>query len=194
MKKKEISLRKWYKESWSYLGHIRKSIYLIALLFLCGALVGFVFSDIFASYFDEVIRKIADETAGLGPIEMIFFIFGNNLMSSFLGFSLGFFFGIFPVVISMFNGTLLGYVYHRASAIEGAGVIWRLFPHGVFELPAVFISLGLGLKLAGFVLEKNKKKAFFDRLKSGMKAILTFVVPLLAIAAVIEGFLIFFVS
>ena len=183
-----------YKESWKYLKHIRKSIYLIALLFLCGALIGYAFSDFFAYYFDDIIKGIIEETKGLGFVEMIFFIFGNNLMSSIAGFLLGVFFGVFPIFVSLFNGTLIGYVYNRASAIDGPWVIWRLFPHGIFELPAVFISLGLGLRLGGFIFSKNKKKAFISRLKEGMKVFLAFVIPLLIIAAVIEGILIFFVG
>lgn len=194
MKKKEVSLGRWYKESWAYLKHIRKSIYLIAFLFLAGGLIGYIFSGVFASYFEDIIKKIAEQTRDLGLVETIFFILGNNLISSLTGFLLGVFFGIIPVFTSLFNGTLLGYVYHRASDAEGYGIVWRLFPHGIFELPAVFISLALGIKLGGFVLEKNRKKAFISRFREGMKVFLVFVVPLLVIAAIIEGLLIFFIG
>jgi len=40
--------------------------------------------------------------------------------------------------------------------IEGYGILWRLVPHGIFELPAVFISLGLGIKLGTFIFREYR--------------------------------------
>ena len=142
-------------------------------------------------FFDELLRELAEKTAGLGPGELIWFIFQNNLISSFIGLLFGVFLGIFPIIGTLINGLLLGYVYSMVSVTEGLGVIWMLIPHGIFELPAVFISLGLGLKLGMFIFAKNKKKELFERLNKSLKVFLMIVLPLLIIAAIIEGILIF---
>jgi len=39
---------------------------------------------------------------------------------------------------------------------DGFLSLWRLLPHGIFELPAVFISLGMGLKIGMFIFQKKK--------------------------------------
>ena len=70
-------------------------------------------------------------------------------------------------------------------------VLWRIFPHGIFELPAVFISLGLGLKLGTFIFQRNKLKAFAEFFWNSLRVFLFIVLPLLIIAAIIEGSLIF---
>ena len=89
------------------------------------------------------------------------YIFLNNLQSSFFGLVLGVFFGIFPIITTIVNGYILGFVSIKVVSVEGIFVLWRLFPHGIFELPAVFISLGLGLKFGSFMFQKKK----FDSLK-----------------------------
>jgi uncharacterized membrane protein SpoIIM required for sporulation len=61
---------------------------------------------------------------------------------------LGLGFGAMPLFNSIFNGYLLGFVGNSAVIESGASILFRLLPHGVFELPAIFISIGSGLFLA----------------------------------------------
>jgi uncharacterized membrane protein SpoIIM required for sporulation len=75
------------------------------------------------------------------------FIFLNNIKSAFFGMIFGVFFGIFPVIVTLVNGYFLGYVSSIAVKEGGAISLLSLLPHGIFELTAIFISLGLGLKL-----------------------------------------------
>lgn len=179
-----------FEESICYLKESTIYFWIIIGLFFFSALIGFVFPENFV-FFDELLKELAEKTAGLGHGELTWFIFQNNIFSSFIGLIFGVFFGIFPLMGALINGLLLGYVYALASATEGFGVIWMLVPHGIFELPAVFISLGLGLKLGMFIFVKNKKKELFERLNKSLKVFVIIVLPLLIIAAIIEGVLIF---
>ena len=104
----------------------------------------------------------------------------------------GIFLGIFPMVVAMLNGYILGFVALLSVSNEGIFVLWRLVPHGVFELPAVFISLGLGLKFGTFFFQKNKSESFRNYLWNSIKTFVFIVLPLLVIAAIIEGALIAF--
>ena len=99
-------------------------------------------------------------------------------------------FGIFPFFIAIYNGYVLGYVLKLVVGKIGFLEIWKLFPHGIFELPAVFISLGLGIKLGASLFAKNSDKEFLRRLKNSARVFFFIVLPLLVIAAVIEGSLI----
>ena len=84
------------------------------------------------------------------------FIFLNNIQSAFLGFILGIIFGIIPLTILIVNGYILGFVMNKSVAVEGILIIWRLVPHGIFEIPAILISTSLGIKL-GTDLRNFKK-------------------------------------
>jgi len=182
---------KMWKESLTYLKESRNFIYFAFLLFVLGGLIGFLFPGVFSTYFDELIKKLISQTEGLNTIEMIFFIFQNNILSSFLAIILGFALGIFPFGSILVNGSLLGYVLSKAINEKGIFVIWRLFPHGIFELPAIFIAVGLGIKLGMFWFVKGDiKKEFKRRLWGSLKVFLMIILPLLIIAAIIEGTLV----
>tara|TARA_Y100000034_G_C6716675_1_gene316852 strand:- start:368 stop:697 length:330 start_codon:yes stop_codon:yes gene_type:complete len=108
--------------------------------------------------------------------------------------ALGIFLGIFSFLILIVNGYVLGFVASKSVAVEGILVLWRLLPHGIFEIPAVMISAGLGLKLGAYLFVKHKKGDFKQWLLNSLRVFLFIVVPLLIIAAIIEGILIIFLS
>ncbi|MEK6792584.1 MAG: stage II sporulation protein M [Nanoarchaeota archaeon] len=195
--KKKMSWKREFadlvEDSWSYLGKHRKYVYASALVFFASAIFGYVYSaqlGFFDKFLEEIVRSMQD----LDYLELIWFIFSNNVTSSLSALFLGAFFGIFPLFNALFNGSILGYVYSKASSIVGYLVIWRLLPHGVFELPAIFISLGLGIHIGASFFGVDKLKTFKFRFKESLKVFLVIVVPLLALAAIIESSLIFFMG
>ena len=169
--KKRKKKQTMFKESISYLKESMIYFWIIVGLFLFSALIGFMFPENFV-FFDELLKELAEKTTGLGHGELTWFIFQNNILSSFIGLTFGIVLGVFPLMGTLINGLLLGYVYAQASAVAGLGVIWMLIPHGIFELPAVFISFGLGLKLGMFIFTKNKKKELIERLIKSLKVFL----------------------
>lgn len=174
--------------------HIREAkpfIFFSVLLFALSAVVGFFFPIFFHDQILAFLEQLVSETDGLGIFQMIFFLFQNNATSAFFGMVFGVFFGIFPLFTSIFNGYLVGFVANKTVAADGFGVLWRLFPHGIFELPALFLSLGLGLQLSRFLFQKkNKLSLLVDDLTGAFRVFLFVVLPLLLIAAIIEGTLI----
>ena len=72
--------------------------------------------------------------------------------------------------------------------------LWKILPHGIFELPSIIISFALGIKLGMFVFAKNPSKEFKKRFVLGLKTFVFVILPLLVIAAIIEGLLIGFVG
>lgn len=181
-----------FVESWEFVCEQKKFIYAVIGLFIAGSLIGFLEADILRSPFNKLISEIVDQTKGLDFLELFWFIFSNNITSSLSALFFGIFFGIFPLFHALLNGALLGYVYSEASALVGYGVIWRLFPHGIFELPAIFISLGLGVYIGSALFGQNKIQNAILRLKQSFRVFLTLVFALLVIAALIESVLIFY--
>jgi len=186
---KKSSSKGFFLDAMTYLRGTRRFIYIIIVLFFLSSLIGFAFSDAFR-FFDPILAELAGKIEGMSTPDLIWFIFQNNITSAFFGMLLGVFVGIFPVINALTNGSILGYVYSRVAATEGLGIIWLLLPHGIFELPAVFIALGLGVRFGMFIFAKEKKKEFVRRLKGSLKVFFAVVLPLLIIAAIIEAFLI----
>lgn len=144
---KKKTLKQAYIDGWNYLKESKRFIFIIALLFLIFVLIGFIIPapESVTQRILTLIEEILEKTEGMGLIELIWFIFWNNLRVSFIGMISGILFGILPLLTCISNGYLLGFVSSFVASQDGFTSLWRVFPHGIFELPAVFISLGLGL-------------------------------------------------
>ncbi len=186
--------KKNYSQSWNYLKESKKFIYWIVFIFFIFVLIGF-FAPIPKSIEEIIlkfIKELLEKTQGMSLIELINFIFINNLKVSFIGMAAGVFFGIFPVIECIGNGYLLGIIASKAVKADGIFTLWKLFPHGIFELPAIFISLGFGLKLGFYFFQNKKKKRSLGKtLFESLRAFVFIVIPLLIIAAIIEATFIF---
>jgi len=191
--KKEVDFfREEYRLSFKFLKESKKYIYAMVSLFCLFVVIGFIvplpeeITKQLLDYFRELIQR----TEGFNSREMIWFLFTNNLTASFLVFVGGIFLGIIPLFNGILNGFVLGYAAKLSVLENGVFSLWRLFPHGIFELPALFISLGLGLRLGvGIFQEKTSFKSLFV---NSLRVFLLIVVPLLIVAAIIEGSLIVF--
>ncbi len=192
MKKNNNFFAKKYSESWNYIKESRKFIYAIVAIFLASVILSILFPapSLVKQQLLNFIEQLIKQTEGMDQFELIKFIFLNNVQSSLAGMVFGIFLGIFPVVIVAVNGYLLGFVALMSIQKGGFLVLWKLFPHGIFELPAVFISLGMGLKLGTFIFQKKKAESFRRFFWNSLKVFLFVVIPLLIVAAIIEGSLI----
>ncbi|MEK6844564.1 MAG: stage II sporulation protein M [Nanoarchaeota archaeon] len=151
------------KKQRNYLRESGKSIKLVITIFVASILTGLLLANYLSAFINPLLKDLIDQTTDLSTLELIMFIFFNNVSTSLIGLALGLFLGIFPIIVAVTNGVILGYVLERTAQISILE-FWRLLPHGIFELPAVFISLGMGLKLGidsiknyNLVHKKNNK-------------------------------------
>lgn len=191
--KKEFNLKEEYKKSWNYLKDSKNFIYLIVAVFFIFVLIGFFIPapDALAKQILEFIEELLEKTQGMSQWGLIKFIFFNNLQSSFYGMIFGVLLGIFPMIATIANGYVLGFVASMSVESGGFLILWMLLPHGIFELPAIFISLGLGLKFGTFIFQKRKLESFKEFFWNSLRVFLFIVIPLLVIAGIIEGSLMF---
>lgn len=113
------------------------------------------------------IEQISQETMGLGPLELTGFIIFNNMKTALVGMMSGIYLGIYPILIILFNGYVIGFVGEKAVSNplnnEGIFILWRLLPHGIFEIPAILISIGLGIKAGLFPFRvRNRGKGILS--------------------------------
>lgn len=189
-KKRKGFFGKYYGDSWSFIKDSRNFIYAAIILFVVSTLIGFIFPVLFEEQILGFLEDLILETEGKGVLEMIIFLFLNNIQSAFFGMIFGVFIGIFSIFNAIVNGYVLGFVANKVVAVEGIFVLWRILPHGIFELPALFLSLGLGLKMGSFVFQKRAWRSLKEYFIKSLLTFLLVIVPLLIIAAIIEGILI----
>lgn len=118
------------------------------------------------------------------------FIFLNNTRAFFvfiLGALTG---GILTTIGLVFNGVLVGYVVTPAAAQEGYGfVLLALLPHGVLELPALFVGAAIAYRFLGNIVLYvfDRRDHFYTRGEVKRTGLLVAVsVAALAVAAVVE--------
>ncbi len=145
-------------DMFAYLKESKTAINIIMILFGIGILLGLSGAIYLQDILSPLLKTIAQKTADLSAPELMLFIFTNNSLTSFLGLLYGIFAGIFPIFAALFNGILVGYVISLTIGVVSIYELWRLFPHGIFELPAVFISLGVGLNLGISIIFNFFKK------------------------------------
>jgi len=118
-------------------------------------------------------------------------IMTNNMSVSFMSFASGIIFGLGTLYMATFNGLLMG-VIGAACWMSGMSIkLWSFVtPHGVIELPAIFIACGAGFRLAEGLLFPGVLPRRDSLAQAGGEAVrlLVGVIPMLLVAGTIEGF------
>ena len=187
--------RKNYSKSWEYIKESKHFIWAAVIIFFVAAIIGFLYQPTtIVNVIQDYIKQILNKTEGMSSFNLISFIFLNNLQIGFMGLIYGFALGIFPILSIFVNGYVVGYVSSSAVSSSGVGTLLNLLPHGLFELPAIFISFGMGIKFGSFLFYKQKMKHFGEFFIKSLRVFIFVVIPLLIVAAIIEGTLIAFIK
>ena len=181
-----------YRKVYDFFREIKWHFVLSMGIFFLLLVVGFTLPIFFREQILNLISQLSSSIESKNLAGIITFIFLNNLRSSFFAFIFGIFLGIFPVVALVVNGYLLGFVLRLSAEEKGILTFWKILPHGVFELPAIFLSTAVGIKI-GTDLFKRKKN-ISKNYREGLRFFILVVIPLLVIAAIIEGSLIWFLK
>ncbi len=223
-----------FNKSLEDLKDLKNYFWLSLFLFIIVSLIGFAFPTFFEDEIRGIIKGLVDKTESLGPVELTVFIISNNIFSSFIGMVSGIFVSVPSATIIIVNAYLLGFVANISVQKFGFLFLWRLYPHGIFEIPAILISTSLGIRIGYLlmrdsIIEYNKKinnlayyfiiilsiltfffsfiiyilmsllnkklrQKFTNNFNYSLRIFILIVVPLLVIAGIIEGVLIYFVK
>jgi stage II sporulation protein M len=136
---------------------------------------------------EEIFGQITDEN----PFSVAIKIFLNNLEACLILFIGGAAFGILTLLVLGMNGLLIGAVIELVRQQEGVVfVAAAIVPHGIFEVPAFILASAFGLLLADALFRELQGTA--DAAEKAFllgRQFLTFVVPLLLVAAFTEAFI-----
>ncbi len=169
---------------------------LIITVFFFGALVaGYIWAANFPGMAAGVMEGFSSRFQPLlqmDPLSIMVAIFLNNAFVSLISLVLGLALGILPILFIVFNGYLIGVISYLVAQERGFLFIFlALLPHGILELPMVFLSAAIGLRLGHQVIsallgnETEIKREFIE----GLKFYIFWILPLLLLAAIIETFI-----
>lgn len=94
---------------------------------------------------------------------------------------------------AMMIGALLGIVQSSGAVSLTKTIIFGLLPHGIFELPAFFLSMAMGIYLCKIltmkIFGKARDEKILPKFNGIAKGFVMVVIPLLIVAAVLECYL-----
>jgi stage II sporulation protein M len=146
-----------------------------------------------AGHFESSVVGFVKIFRGLSRFELAGAIFLNNALKTLVGIILGSLFGIIPVVFLLANGIALGVVFSLSAQSRGLWLsVLSILPHGMLELPAVFLGSSIGLMVGSHVVKRLFRRAettLGGELVQGLRFFCTVILPLLLMAALVEAFL-----
>lgn len=180
--------------------NILKITIIVGLIFILSVTSSYLFfyeNEKVAMNIVEEFVKATEDMVKLENGNLALAIILNNIRACIISVLLGFIpFLFLTIFVLLINAGLIGAVF-QASSI-GAGVsLWKtiifgILPHGILELPALFISMALSIFLCLFLTKKILKleKAKFGKtLLNVLLNVIIIVIPLLLVAGLIEGFI-----
>lgn len=180
----------------NYLFKIKNLSIILVVFFIISIFLGYELAHLYPVQIKEIIYKnlqdMLEPAKNYSSFKLFSFIFFKNLIVALVCVLLGIIFGIIPVLIILINGLILGIVSFIILEQFNAFVLMAgILPHGIFEIPALIFSAASGVWLWRSVW----KRLLYDQgeLKKEFLSIIKFfilvIMPMLAIAALIETFI-----
>lgn len=179
-----------FKDTLKLVKRQKKLIYFVSIFFLVFILLGLVFPDFLGEEINRILEEILAQVEGKSLLGTIAFIIDNNVRAALISIVLGIIF--FPVLSTIVNGFVIGSVLANAIYKSNILVVWKLLPHGIFEIPAIIIAYTFGLKIGLSLLRPNRIKNLKKAYKEAFFVFIFIILPLLLIAGIIEGALFYF--
>jgi stage II sporulation protein M len=197
------------KRFWQAVKEEKQYLILSASIFFVSMIYSYFYADeLYRSLtntpvFEQLMEIVKDNQQNPTFLNVFTTIFLNNLRASFTLLISGVLFCIFPFIGMISNGLILGVVLGRASVEIDANPIMvfikYVLPHGILELPALFLAAAMGIHLGvmafRFIFSFWRKQG--EQIRTEWKQLLKKlpiyslgIVILLFFAAIIESLLI----
>ena len=145
----------------------------------------------------EIMRQFAEMIDQKGIISdsgdiKVAALFLNNWKASGISLILGFVpFLFLPVFVLLTNSAVMG----ASGGKILMNIVTGILPHGIFEIPALCISIAMGFQLCRFICSKILDRGRLNSVSAGTffintaKVFLFIVTPMLIIAALVETYI-----
>jgi stage II sporulation protein M len=165
-------------------------------IFAAGIIIGLVIVSHFpeiADRFESSVVGFVKIFRGLSKFQLAAAIFLNNALKTLFAILLGSLVAIIPAIFLLANGVALGVVFSLSTQARGLWLsLLSIAPHGILELPAVFLGTSIGIMIGTKVIQQLFERAptsVSSEVVRGLRFFLTVILPLLFVAALVEAFL-----
>lgn len=197
-------VRIFKREAPAVVAGARTQILAAAWLFVTTALAGWALvhaypelAGLIAS--ETMIEKVqhgqlwTDDLLNILPSSMLSFsIISNNITVTLFAFAMGVLFGLGTLYIVALNGLMLGGIFAFTGRHGMDGALFNfVIAHGLVELSVIVVSAALGFKIGEALVHPGEqtRTAAFQSAVSDAGKVLVVIIPFLAGAGVIEGFI-----
>lgn len=194
MKQQYAKLRQFYRSDF------RQQLIITGVAFLALIFISFGAGMMKPELAENAVDRFAQMIAGLGLQEVdgsisAVMLFASNLRAMVVSICYGFIpFIRLPALSLGLNSVLLGlfaaYYVHTGPSL--LAYLCGILPHGIFEIPAMIISLACALYLCQCVSDniRNKEKGIIGEAVKQIARVVAFhVAPLLIVAAFVEAYI-----
>ena len=170
-----------------------RNLVLATVIFLVTFILGMLVAQESAEQIMKQLGELLKPLRPVGNLSMLFLllIFANNAIKALGAVLFGVLLGLPPLLFVSLNGFILGGVVSAVKSLKGVEyVIVSLVPHGVVEIPMLLLATALGLTvgLESFKWLMRRESRVKSQLSACLKLYLRWVLPGLAVAALIEVF------
>jgi stage II sporulation protein M len=161
-----------------YMSILWPYLVIIIVIFFGSLLMGYASAASFPHMADNLMKEFSSRFAPLRTMSSIYILIAIFLNNTFVSLvSNGYFVGM----VSYLVGQQKGFIF----------ILLALLPHGVVELPTIFLSASIGLRLGHhmFLSLIGRPTKVRGEIKKGLKFYFTLIMPFLFIAAMIETFI-----
>lgn len=180
-------------------GDFGDMLWMCAVAFGALILAGFVLGMLNEGFVNSFVQRFTAQVDDMGIIQedgsiSALALLANNLRAAFFTVAYGFIPFIYIPVISLgTNSILLGAfaAHYVRNGLSMLLYVAALLPHGIFELPALVIAIALGMYLCKSInhyVRHNPKGVMLPLMQNILRVMLLRVVPLFAIASVVEAY------
>ncbi len=129
----------------------KKLLLVIIILFVLSLILGY--SGLLDSYMNIIYKELSENISN-GNIELTTLsILRYNLLSVFINYCTGIFFGLGSIFSLVQNSAFVGYfAAQSASSGKLLDFILLILPHGIFEFTGLFFVTAAGLRVGHFVI------------------------------------------
>lgn len=190
-----------YIKVWNFLKeNLSKTIIVCSVLFIVCTIFGVSFGmnnvDSTKQIIQSFIEGKEDVISNTGDISAVGLI-KNNIIACIISVFLGFIPFIFLTLITLgVNGFMIGVVIGIGKIVGKTSIlktfILGILPHGIFEIPALIISMSMGiylcLNLSMKVFGRGKEK-ISKILVEYIRLFISIIIPFLLFAGIIEAYI-----
>lgn len=171
-----------------YVSTIKPLFIICIFLFVFSLVIGYSMGDnISQEQLEELLGGFPDPNE-MDVFGLLSFIIINNVSKSLVFMLAGFIFGIPSLFFTVLNGFFIGWIVLTFGRDYGFFFVTvGLLPHGIIEIPAILLSMAMGMGLGYSLINRLRGRGGLIRdFRSALGFYMRTLVPMLFLSAVIE--------